>query len=246
MNRLQRLFGRLGFKKKKNEISNAEELRHEFKIRNHCFKLLLNANNCALENMAQMERALMESKPFSISFVKAKSTAIVVDVFRMIRNLNELCPGKYDNLNGRFKLIEQDIARMLTSNRSMADKRLVIPLDSFEPGLTNLIGCKMANLADIKSQANVRVPGGFSITAFAYNRFKESNFLKREIDRQFQSADFNNLESLGKICDKIQQLILDATLPTDLVEAIESGYRQLEEAEGAEVKVALRSSALGE
>lgn len=218
----------------------------EFKARNHSFKLLLNANNSALENMAQMERALMELKPFGISFVKAKSTAIVVDVFRMLRNLNELCPEKYIGLSKRFKLIEQEISKALTPKHPNTDHRLVIPLDSFEPALTNLIGSKMANLAEIKNQLNIRVPNGFSITAFAYSRFKEINYLKLEIDRLFQSADFNDLESLGKICKNIQQLIMDAEIPPDLISAIESAYQELEKIAGTGVKVALRSSALGE
>ncbi len=246
MNRLLRLFRSLRLKKRTQEVHNAEELRQEFKARNHSFKLLLNANNSALENMAQMEKALMDSEPFSISFVKAKSTATVVDVFRMIRNLNELCPDKYTRLSTRFKLIEQKIVGILTPKRSIVDERLVISLDIFEPGLTNLTGDKMANLAEVKNQIQVPVPRGFSITSFAYNLFKDSNYLKLEIDRQLQSADFKDLESLGKICGNIQQLIMDAEIPPDLISAIESAYMQLEEKEGPGVKVALRSSALGE
>jgi pyruvate, water dikinase len=246
MNRLHRLFRRLCLKKDIEEVHNAEELRQEFKARNHSFKLLLNANNRALENMAKMEKALMDSEPFSISFVKAMSTATAVNVFRMVRNLNELSSGKYSRLSTRFKLIEQKIGQILAPETSRTDKRLVISLDTFEPSLTELIGKKMANLSEIKNQVHVPVPRGFSITSYAYDRFIESNYLKLEIDRQFQSADFNDLGSLGEICNNIQQLIVGAEIPPDLISAIELAYKQLEKAEEKEVRVALRSSALGE
>jgi len=248
MNRPLRFFKRIFFNKNEKKIhhEDADALRQEFKARNHSFKLLLNANNSALENMAQMEKALMDSKPFGISLVKAKSTAIVVDVFRMIRNLKELCPEKYTGLKKRFSLIEEEISRELTPNLHYSDNRLVIPMDTFETDLTNLTGSKMANLAEIKTRLQVRVPDGFSITAHSYLKFKESNYLKLEIDRLFQSADFNDLESLGKICKNIQQLIMKAEIPPDLISAIASAYGELEKRAGIGVKVALRSSALGE
>jgi len=246
MNYFKRFIKRLFSKKRDPEIHNAGELRLEFKARNHNFKLLLNANNSALENMAQIEKALMESDPFSFAFVKAKSTAIAVDVFRMIRNLHELCPDKYANLSKKFKVIEQDIVGLLTSKRSVSDERLVIPLGTFEPGFASLTGSKMANLSEIKNRLQIKVPEAFSITAFGYRLFKESNYLNLEIDRRFQSADYNDLESLGKICEDIQQLILDAQIPPVLATAIEAAYAELEQTAGSSVKVAMRSSALGE
>ena len=65
--------------RKAEELAKAEALRVEFKARYHSFKLLLNANNRALENMAAIEGALQGSEPFDMYFVR--KTRCVKTVF---------------------------------------------------------------------------------------------------------------------------------------------------------------------
>jgi len=244
------LIGRLrnawgGFGRKSVQL-DAEELRIAFKARYHQFKLLLNANNRALEIMAEMEEALKGSLPFGMHFVRARCTSAAASVFQMVRHLNELAPGHYEALFDRFKEIQKQINPYLASASARQQGPLVVSLNEVDSDLADLVGAKMANLGEMKNHLHLNVPDGFVITAQAYHRFMEVSGLQSEIDRMIQAADANQLDELFALSGSIQQLVMASRLPNDLEAAIEEHYRLLEREGGSNVAVAMRSSALGE
>ncbi|MHC4792553.1 MAG: PEP/pyruvate-binding domain-containing protein, partial [Planctomycetota bacterium] len=237
-------------KKKAQEAVNIEELRLDFKERYYNFKLLISANNKSMEIMANIERALQGKQPgkqpFGMTFVRSNCTAISVNVFRMIKKLKLLAPGKYDELSNRFRSIHGDIDRILLQKQPVDDKRLVLPLSAVDKDMTDLVGSKMANLGEIKNKVKLEVPDGFVITAFAYNRFIEHNDLRTEINRRLQFANVDDMGKLYTLHAEIQQLIHRSEVPEDLKDAIMRAWQQAEDAAGFEITAALRSSALGE
>ncbi|MBW2320850.1 MAG: PEP/pyruvate-binding domain-containing protein, partial [Deltaproteobacteria bacterium] len=239
-------FKKLFIKKPKPDVADAEELRIAFKDRYHSFKLLLNANNRALEVMADIERALQGQQPFGMTFVRSCCTAVSVNVFNMIKNIEKLAPGKYGKLNDRFNNIQQHIDRLLSQKKSMEDERFILPLDGVNKEMADLVGSKMANLGEIKNRLQLNVPKGFVITAAAYERFIRENDLQTEIDRRFQSADVDNMERLYTLSSEIQQLIISSGIPDDLVVSIMQAWKHLTSETGDGTTLALRSSALGE
>ena len=246
MDRLFNRFKKLFIKKPKLAAAAVEELRIAFKDRYHSFKLLLNANNRALEIMANIERALQGKQPFGMTFVRSSCTAVSVNVFNMIKNIEKLAQGKYGKLNGRFNDIQQNIDRLLSQKKSTEDERLIIPLDAVNKEMTDLVGSKMANLGEIKNRLRIKVPEGFIITAAAYERFIRENDLQAEIDRRFQSADVDNMEKLYTLSSEIQQLIIRSRVPDDLADDVMQAWKQLESETKDRITLALRSSALGE
>jgi len=239
-------FKKLFIKKPKLDAADVEELRIAFKDRYHSFKLLLNANNRALEIMADIERALQGRQPFGMSFVRSSCTAVSVNVFNMIKNIEKLAPGKYGKLNARFNNIQQNIDILLSQKKSMEDERLILPLNDVYKEMTDLVGSKMANLGEIKNRLQIKVPKGFVITAAAYEKFIMENDLQTEIDRRFQSADVDNMERLYTLSSKIQQLIITSRISDDLTDSIMQAWKHLESETGGRTTLALRSSALGE
>ena len=228
------------------DADNVEELRTSFRDRYHRFKLLLNANNRALEIMAEMEEALKGFRPFGMTFVLSRSTSISTNVWQIVKNLNELAPCKYEELYDKFKEIQEKIYPFVERKRLQEDGPLVIPLEKVDKEMADLVGGKIANLGVLKNRIHLKVPNGFVITARSYQRFMEHNDFQAEIDRKIQSTDINRLDQLYNLSADIQQLIIRSPLPDDLESAILEGYKLLEEREGTGVTVAMRSSAQGE
>ena len=247
MIKLPRFFKRLLGKRGENESnSSVQELRAAFTTRYHNFKLLLTANNKALEIMTDLEKALEGNQPFGMSFVKSRSTGVSVNVFRIIKHLDELAPGKYGELYTRFKTIQYRINKSLESRKIPKGDQMVIPFSLIDKNMADQVGNKMANVAEIRNQLGLPVPSGFVISSLAYERFFQHNDLQVEIDRKIQAADSEKIDDLYKLSADIQQLIIRSSIPEDLNQAITDAYKEIENEAGSGVKVSLRSSALGE
>jgi pyruvate,water dikinase len=232
--------------KQKAELQSAEELRIAFKGRYHAFKLLLNANNRALDVMAEMEEALKGTWPFGMSFVRSRCTRVSTDVFQIVKNLNDLTPGKYNGLFGKFKEIQMKINPFIRPRNLSSEGPLVIPFHEVDKSMADQVGSKLASLGEIRKQIQANVPRGFAVTAKAYEHFMQSNSLQEEIDRRIQAADVGELDQLYSLSASIQQLIIGSPVPEDLSVAITEQFRLLEKEEGQAITVAVRSSALGE
>ncbi len=248
MIKLPRFLKRILFLGRATEQSAAsvQELRAAFTHRYHNFKLLLTANNKALEIMTDIEKALGGSRPFGMAFVRFNSTAACVNVFRIIKHLDELAPGKYRELHNRFKIIQDQINNAVASRKITKGDRLVIALNEVDRDMADEVGNKVANVAEIGNSIHLPVPPGFAVSSFAYERFIEHNDLQAEIDRRIQAANPERMDDLYTLSAGIQQLIIRSTVPEDIERAIMDAYAQLERQVRPGVKISLRSSALGE
>ncbi|MBC8456756.1 MAG: hypothetical protein H8D67_02015, partial [Deltaproteobacteria bacterium] len=212
-------------RKMEREAANVEELRTAFKERYHQFKLLLNANNKALEIMTEMEEAFKGTVPFGMTFVRSNCTTISINVLQIVKHLNELAPGKYEALYTRFNEIQEEINPFIFPKSTPKENPLVMPLHEVDKDLADQVGSKIANLGEIKNRIRIKVPNGFVVTAEGYHRFIEYNDLQSEIDRLIQATNIERLDQLYSLSASIQQLIIRAHLPQNLEQAILEHYR---------------------
>ena len=223
-----------------------EDLRIEFRARYHNFRLLLNSNKRVLEAIARIEQALRDKHPFGMPFVRTNCTTIFVEVFRMIRNLEELAPQRYKGLHTKFYEIQHILNKLLSHKKPVRDEKFVFPLSSINRDMADLVGAKMANLGEIKNRLDVAVPDGFAISSAAYQRYIEHSNLQEEIDRRFQTVAGDHIEKLSQLSTEVQQLIVQSEIPDDIVHSIMEACVRLGEGKEGEIRVALRSSALRE
>jgi pyruvate,water dikinase len=224
-----------------------DELRTAFKGKYHAFKLLLAANNTALQLMTDMEAALHGNHSFGMTFVRSHATAACVNVFAIIKYLNELSGHKYRALEPVFAAIEGRIDEVLRKREPPAIEKLILPLTEVHKEMADGVGSKMANLGEISARLpGTAVPPGFVITAAAYELFLSHNGLQEEINRRLQAMEKDDIGDLYRKSSEVQMLIIGAEVPPVLAEAITQAYTDLEAQAGGEVRVALRSSAIGE
>lgn len=237
---------RLGIDTDRDGNGDASVPELDFKQRYHTFKLLLSANNRALEAMADMEILLNDSRPFGMSSVRGQTTVTLVNVFRMVRKLDMLAPGKYASLFDRFHAIQAGIETAMDTRAPAGDDRLLIPLARMDKQAADVVGGKMANLGELKNRLGMNVPRGFAITAKAHERFFSVDNLQAEINRRIQAADPDDIPALYTLSTDIQALIVNARVPDDLVDEIRSSVATMADASDVPLYLAMRSSAVGE
>ncbi|MEF3696113.1 PEP/pyruvate-binding domain-containing protein [Desulfolutivibrio sp.] len=223
-----------------------EDIQAEFKKRYHHFKLLLTANKKALEVMSQMEQALHGGSVFGMSFIRSHSTAVSVNVYKIIEHLNNIAPEKYAALYPRMKDIQRQVAAVLDNIAPPPAMELTLPLSCINRDMADQVGGKMAGIGEIMSRTGLPVPPGFVITTLAYRRLIEHNDLRDEINRLLQSAGPDDQENLLALSSRIRNLIAMAEVPGDVAGAIHAAYAALCAEAGEGACVSLRSSALGE
>jgi len=226
-----------------------EELRALFKSRSQSFARLLEANNKALEIMSEMEEAQRGRTIFGMSFIRASSTAVGVNVFKLVRALMDLEPGRYDALMQRLGVIQAGVEEILGRRTSRHDVPFVLRFDQIDRHSSDNTGGKMANLGDLRTSLGLPVPDGFVITAAAYEAFMAHGDLQDEINARLLSLEEDNLDARFRLSSEIQQRIMAATVPDELAQAVTQAYERLcTDSGGAfgSVRVSLRSSALGE
>ena len=222
-----------------------ESLTASFNKRYRHFRSLLTANNNALQAMAELEKLYYSGESYRMSQVRSKITAILVNVYKMIRNLREMSSGKYSELESRFEIISDEIDTIVEGKKSPEPGPLILPLSQVSRMVRQQTGDKMANLGEISNIPSITVPHGFVITASATNHFITPHHLA-EINRKLQILETDSLEGLYRTCTELQQMILELPLPADLEELLHEHYSTLENSSYPGCLVALRSSAQGE
>jgi pyruvate,water dikinase len=194
--------------------------------------------------MATMEQAALEGGAFGMTFVHSHCTAVGVNVFKMVRNLDILAPEKYTLLFDRLQEIQNRIDEELAIAPPSEGAPPVLPLDSVQRRHFDVAGSKMASLGEVANVVGLSVPKGFVITTAAYQRLIDDNELQPEISRLLQAYQSEELDELFVLASKLQQLIMAAEVPQEVADAIAAGAEATEPT--PDTTFALRSSALGE
>ncbi|OBU86517.1 phosphoenolpyruvate synthase [Chromobacterium subtsugae] len=112
------------------------------------------------------------------------------------------------------------------------------------------VGGKNASLGEMISQlagSGVRVPGGFATTAQAYRDFLQHNGLADKISAALAKLDIDDVSELARVGKEIRQWIIDTPFPAKLDADIKEAWVQMvADAGGADISVAVRSSATAE
>jgi len=112
-----------------------------------------------------------------------------------------------------------------------------------------LVGGKNASLGELYSALagqGIRVPNGFALTAHAYRDALATGGAWDRLHQVLDSVDKTRVNVLAKCAAEARAIVYEATGTEQLRHEIAHAYRQLEGEYGADVAVAVRSSATAE
>ena len=129
------------------------------------------------------------------------------------------------------------------------DLRLTRPFSELGSGDVALVGGKNAALGEMYRELRplgIQVPNGFAVTAEAYRAVLARAGAFDALRRTLAGLHPDDVADLAERCARAREIVYSAELPPALVAEILEGYGELRAEYGADVTLAVRSSATAE
>ena len=129
------------------------------------------------------------------------------------------------------------------------EKNYIAWFDRLRMSDVDSVGGKNSSLGEMISQlanTGVRVPNGFATTAQAFRDFLRHNDLEARIEKVLAALDVEDVQALGRAGAQVRDWVLAAPFQPQLQDAIAAAYEEMQSDAGAELSVAVRSSATAE
>jgi pyruvate,water dikinase len=211
---------------------------------NH-FREFLEFNRDALTQLAELEQLYYGSR-INLLAVRKQCDRLLLTVRKLVRALDGIGGGRYRNLLKACDRVEQELLPLFHSGPCCLIGDLVLPLEALRPETVTEAGSKATNLATIARFVKLPVPPGFAITSYAFERFMEEDKLAVPIEMILASLNPDDPEDFEAQSAIIQNSIRNAAVPRYLAERILQAYDVLESKTHPHVRIAMRSSAVGE
>ncbi len=210
------------------------------------FRAFLCLNRDALNLMAELEQTYYGGGLFTEKVILTKIQELLETTHRLTETLNNAAQDKYRQLTVVCKAIDQDIQSIFAVTPPTEDGDLTLSFDALTPEMISIAGAKATHLATMGNTLGLRVPKGFVITAHAFRRFLKESGLAAPIAARLEQIEADSLADLENASEEIRNLIQGTVFPEFLAEAIMDAYRALEAKTSPGVRIAMRSSAVGE
>ncbi len=203
------------------------------------FRDVIDANTRALEIMADMGEKLSGDYIFDMAYIRQVTDELSEAVFRSIHNLNLLCQNRYEKLYQIYDQINAHLQALVEGKEKPGP--LVVTLEEVGPEDIDLVGGKMAHLAEIKRHLGLTIPYGFVLTSTAFRDYMRFNALEELVERLKESLERE--DSSGEEQRKeLEKRILAGKLSPELTKAIEEALAKYRDKCGQRPLV-VRSSA---
>jgi pyruvate,water dikinase len=210
------------------------------------FRTLLNHNHDALCLMAELEQLYFSGHPFDAATLQRNYARLFEHVLGLATTLDTLSGGRFPTLPDVCRAIDGRVASALKPRTVSRSGNVVLPLEHLTPDLQGLAGAKAVNLAVMKNVLQLPVPDGFIITAEATARFLEESGLLEQIRDGLARIPSEDLAALETGSAAILKMVAAAPVPPEIAAAINAAHAALEAKTRPGVRIAVRSSAIGE
>ena len=210
------------------------------------FKDFLTHNRDALNTIAELEQTYYGGSSFSMGSARKRYDDLLASIHKLIDALNGISRGKYAALSDVCDRIHQESVPLFNAGILTSTGEMVLAFESLRPEMAKIAGSKATNLATVSNALGLAVPPGFVITAHAFERFLEESGLTSTIQEMLADITTDMTTEMQEKCQAIQDSILQARVPEFLSDQISSHYAALEAKTRKNIRIAMRSSAVGE
>lgn len=210
------------------------------------FKSLLRNDKRAHELMAELEEIYYDKIRVDFRVIEDKYDEFSQCVSHMVEDLTAMCPSRYLDLKDYFKKFDFYVRFMLAPKEYDFSPPFTLPLEDIKADDLQLVGGKALNLGIINKKLGLPTPTGFVITTNAFYYFIEYNNLWKSINEKLSQLDINSASLLNNISKDLRDLILNADTPPEIQEDILDRFQSLFKKTHGDVRLAVRSSAVGE
>ncbi|MEK6201704.1 MAG: PEP-utilizing enzyme, partial [Desulfobulbaceae bacterium] len=209
------------------------------------FRELLVFDSRSHELMADLEELYYQGKKEDFCRIGKRYDALSTSVAGMVESLERMAPGSFVTLPEYFRKFDFYSRLLLAPPTLHFGPPFVLTLS--DPALQPALGGgKSATLALLATTLQLPVPSGFVVTVNSFHYLLEYNDLRNRINELLAQIDLAVPDSLAQISHQLMDLIRDAELPPDIEDEILSTHAGIWAEQAAEIRIAVRSSAVGE
>ena len=223
-------------------LSPGKVLREKYEA----FKSLLNHDKRAHELMAELEEIYYRQAAVDFRVIETIYEAFSQQVSEIVKDLSRLCPTRYFDLPDYYKKFDSYVRYIFSPKDPPLGPPYAMSLADASAATEALAGGKAIHLAAIRRKLTLPVPTAFVISSNAFNHFLAFNHLREWIDAELAKLDIYSSGSLMNASRKLVAAILKARIPPEIAEAVNEVVHGLWPPEKDELRVAIRSSAVGE
>ncbi|BAH76993.1 PEP/pyruvate-binding domain-containing protein [Solidesulfovibrio magneticus] len=217
-----------------------------FREKYNRFQSLLESNTELLKICSEIEEMLRGRTVFGMAFIRSRTSRAIFHAIRMIKSYEGLSGRPQPVLLALVERLSAEIKALIETRVNPAGGRLVLDLGEITAEMVDQAGGKCANLGEIAGRVGLPVPPGFAVTTAAFQAFFEEAGLYETIASIRLGIAPDDPASMAAAAEDIQAAILRAPLPQAVAREIDAAAARLEETLGPGMRLAVRSSAIGE
>ena len=210
------------------------------------YRRLVDANTAALDLMADMQAKATGEYVFDRAYVDDSFAKLGQLSTSVVQNLRELSNGGHKALEGALDRVEREANPSSREGPPPHAGPMVVDLASAGGASLDLVGGKVHKLGEIMTDAGLPVPDGFCVTTAACLLYLQQGDLLPALSEEIKKISLRDKEELSRASRAIKDRVLLARWPEAPARAIMEAYSSLERRSGANVRVSVRSSAVGE
>lgn len=209
------------------------------------YKDFLDSNYRAMNLISRLEEFYYGEEEISHGEVRRNTRDLLESVAQMINSIQNMS-GKYKEFDKVWPKIEYRVNSAVDSRNISEGEELVLNLGHVNRDMAWFVGGKASNLAVLKNEVDLPAPGGFVVSARAYQEFLKKNDLEKFIEEMLEELDVEDAGKLERLSSKIKDKFFESAIPENVQQEISQAINAMLEKYGNDVLMAVRSSAVGE